>query len=135
MRILLADNQTRVRFALRALLQQQPGIEVAAEAGDAAVLLQRVAETCPDLVLLDWSLPGMDPATLMAALRQICPVLHVIVLSGRPETERQAMEIGADAFVSKSYPPAKLLAVIGWLQAQSGHNHALMPAAPDVYNL
>lgn len=135
MRILLADNQTRVRFALRTLLQQQPGIEVTAEAGDAAALLQRVAATCPDLVLLDWGLPGLEPAALMAALRQLCPDLRVIVLSGRPEVEGQAMALGADAFVSKSFPPEKLLAVIGWLQAQSGHSAALMPLAPDVYNL
>lgn len=135
MRILLADNQTRVRFALRTLLQQQPGIEVTAEASDAATLLERVIATCPDLILLDWGLPGLEPAALMTALRQVCPGLRVIVLSGRPEAEGQAMAIGADGFVSKGYPPENLLAVIGWLQVLPAHSDASMPVAPDAYNL
>jgi DNA-binding NarL/FixJ family response regulator len=56
MRILLADNLPKVRFALRVLLEQQPGLEVVGEATDAQDLLIQVEATAPDLVLLRFSL-------------------------------------------------------------------------------
>lgn len=117
MRILLADDQSRVRFALRTLLQQQPGLEVLAEAVDAESLLACAAATCPDLILLDWELPGLGPADLLAALRRACPAAHTMVLSSQPEAKRQAAMLGADAFVSKSYPPEELLAAIDQVRA------------------
>ena len=57
MRILLADSRPKVRFALRVLLERQPGLEVVGEASDAYWLQSLTAELCPDLVLLGWELP------------------------------------------------------------------------------
>ena len=112
MRILLADDQPRVRFALRVLLEQQPGFEVVGKAADAQDLLVQVQATYPDLVLLGWELPGLAATDSLSALRGICPHLVVIALSGRPEARRAAMAAGADAFVSKADPPERLLAAI-----------------------
>ncbi|TKJ29493.1 MAG: hypothetical protein CEE40_08310 [Chloroflexi bacterium B3_Chlor] len=112
MRIMLADNRRKVRFALRALLEQQAGLEVIDEAVDAQYLLAQVEEDCPDVVLLDWELPGMAPADLISALRQECPDLLVVALSGRVNARRAASAAGADAFVSKGEPPERLLSVI-----------------------
>lgn len=112
MRILLADDQSRVRFALRVLLHQQPGLEIVAEAVDAYDLLDKSEVTDPDLVLLDWELPGLAPPDLVTAIHCKCPATRVVVLSGRPEAHSQAMAAGADAFVSKAYPPEQLLAAI-----------------------
>ena len=78
MRILLADGQPKVRFALRVLLEQRPEFEVAAEAADAKDLLECVKVDCPDLILLGWELPGMTDGDLLAALRRLCPNLAVI---------------------------------------------------------
>ena len=58
MRILLADNQSKVRFALRALLEQQPGLTIVGEAAEAGDALLQVEAVRPDLVLLDWDLRG-----------------------------------------------------------------------------
>jgi DNA-binding NarL/FixJ family response regulator len=58
MRILLADDQPKVRFALRVLLERQPGLKVVGEAADADDLLAQMETACPDLVLLAWELPG-----------------------------------------------------------------------------
>jgi DNA-binding NarL/FixJ family response regulator len=113
MRILLADDQPRVRFALRVLLERQTGFEVAGEAVDAKDLLAQVAATCPDLVLLSWELPGLAAVHALAAVRIICPDVHIIALSGWPEARRIALTAGVDAFVSKGDPPEQLLATIG----------------------
>jgi DNA-binding NarL/FixJ family response regulator len=111
MRILVADPQAQVRFALRVLLEQQPGLEVVGEAASAGDLLARAAHHCADLVLLDWNLAGTT-AGLLPALRRGCPGVGIIVLSGRPETREAALAAGADAFVSKGNPPEHLMAAI-----------------------
>lgn len=112
MRILIADAQPRVRFALRVLLDRQPDLEVMGEAADAHDLLALLETACPGVVLLGWELPGMVIEHLLSALREICPDTAVIALSGRLEAQSAAVTVGADAFVSKSSPPECLLAAI-----------------------
>lgn len=112
MRILLADDQAKVRSALRLLLAEQPGVEILGEAVDTTGLLDWVRVASPDVILLDWELPGLPAATLLPMLHSCCPELRVIALSGRPEASEAALEAGADAFVSKGDPPEELLVVI-----------------------
>jgi DNA-binding NarL/FixJ family response regulator len=111
MHILLADNQVEVRSALRFLLEQEPGMCVVGEAAEAGALLAEEAVIEPDLVLLDWELPGSQPADLLAALR-IRRRIIVVALSGRPEARQAALNAGVDAFVSKGEPPERLLAAL-----------------------
>jgi DNA-binding NarL/FixJ family response regulator len=112
MRVLLADDQPKVRLALRLLLEQEQGISVVGEAAEAESLLAQVAAGCPELVLLDWKLPGMAGQDLLVALRQTCTTVRIVVLSGQPEAEQDALCAGADAFVSKTDPPERLLTAI-----------------------
>ena len=112
MRVLLADDQTKVRSALRLLLEQEPGLSVVGEAAEAEDLLAQVGTECPDLVLLDWELPDQGGAATLAGLRAARPGLMVIALSGQPEARQAALAAGADAFVSKGDPPERLLAAV-----------------------
>ena len=110
--ILIADDQPQVRHALRLLLEQELAPETVGEAAEAEMLLAQIAASCPELVLLDWGLPGMAAEDLLIALRQTCAALTIIVLSGQPEAEEKALAAGADAFVSKADPPERLLAAM-----------------------
>jgi DNA-binding NarL/FixJ family response regulator len=112
MRILIADDQPKVRFALRVLLERQPEIEVVGEARDAEELLRQAEATLPDLVLLGWELPGLADSDCLPTLRRICPGLFVVALSCRPDMRRSALAAGADAFASKTDPPERLLVAI-----------------------
>ena len=112
MRILVADNRARTRFALRTLLGQRPGLCIVGEATDAAGLLAQVEAACPDLVLLDWGLRDLVADDLLPGLRTLCPGLRVIALSGRAEDEATVLAAGADAFVCKADPADCLLAAI-----------------------
>ena len=113
MRVLLADDQSKVRSALRLLLEQEPGMSVVGEAAEAEDLLAQVRAVHPDLVLLDWELPGLQAANpVLPTLRALCPHLSVIALSGRPGARRAALAAGADAFVSKGDPPEQLMAAV-----------------------
>jgi DNA-binding NarL/FixJ family response regulator len=110
--ILLADDQAEVRSALRLLLEQESGPAVCGEAGDVATLLTLAREGSPDLLLLDWELPGFDAADSLPRFRTCCPETVVIALSGRLGAREAAMAAGADHFVSKGEPPERLLDTI-----------------------
>ena len=64
-RILVADYDARIRSALHALLTQEPGQISVRESADVGGLATRVKEFKPDLVLLDWELPGRPAAALL----------------------------------------------------------------------
>lgn len=112
MHVLLADDQAEVRSALRFLLEQEPGMRVVGEAAESEALLAQEEASQAELVLLDWELPGARAAELLPALRSRCRHTIVIALSGRPEARREALDAGADAFVSKCEPPEHLLAAL-----------------------
>jgi DNA-binding NarL/FixJ family response regulator len=112
MRIIIADDQSQVRFALRVALEHQPGFKTIGEAADAPDLLAQAQALCPDLVLLDWDLPGVGVVDLMRALRKFCPRARVIALGSEPATRAAALAAGVNAFISKSDPPDELLAAI-----------------------
>jgi len=127
MRIFLADDQAKVCSALRLLLEQEPGLSVVGEAAEAKDLLAQVQRTRPDLVLLDWELPGLraprssTPSAgsgissgqrLLAALHSLSCRPKVIALSGHLEAREEALAAGADAFVSKGDPPERLLTTL-----------------------
>jgi DNA-binding NarL/FixJ family response regulator len=112
MRVLLADDQAKVRSALALLLTQEPDVEVVGEIGEVERLLTWVQATHPDLILLDWELPGDVSSNLFGILRAMCPRLKIIALSGLPEARQAALSAGADGFISKGDPPERLLATL-----------------------
>lgn len=109
MKLLIGDVQPRVRFGLRLLFEQQPGWTVVGEVEDAQALLDAVHIDCPDIVLIDWELPGIPAEELLALIRQQCPCLGVVFMSGKLELRSMALLAGADIFVYKADPPEKLL--------------------------
>jgi DNA-binding NarL/FixJ family response regulator len=112
MRLLLADDQIKVRSALRLLLEQEPDLQVVGEAADATGLLLGVTEKEPDVVLLDWELPGLPAAQLVRLLLYERPSLKIIAMSSRPEVKRLSLDAGAHAFLSKSESPPCVLSII-----------------------
>jgi DNA-binding NarL/FixJ family response regulator len=109
MKLLIGDVQPRVRFGLRLLFEQQPGWTVVGEVEDAQALLDAVHIDCPDIVLIDWELPGIPAEELLALIRQQCPCLGVVFMSGKLELRSMALLAGADIFAYKADPPEKLL--------------------------
>ena len=134
MRILLADGRPKVRFALRVLLERQPGLEVVGEASDACQLLTQVGEISPDLVLLGWELPGLAAPESLSSMRDVCPGLSVIAMSGRPEARQVALAAGADGFVSKVDPPDRLLAAVDGCCPDRGERVAGQTSRPTPAN-
>lgn len=121
MRVFLADDQESVRSALRLLLEQEAGMEIVGEAGDAAHLLALVEQAAPDVILLDWELPGLPGVDLLRLLRFLRPGTAIVALSGRPESCQEANKAAVNAFVSKCASSEALLAVLHALLAADHH--------------
>ncbi len=104
MRILIADDDAEVRSALHILLKHQPDTVVVGEAATALELADLIETQRPDAVIVDWGLIERTPS-LMAGWR-------VIVISGQSGVQSAALAAGAEAFVSKSDPPERLLVAL-----------------------
>ena len=120
MRIILADDQPKVRSALRLLLEQQPWAACILEAASAGELLEQLKDHGPTLVLLDWELPGASSDEILRSIRSLCPAIKIIAMSVDLDAARAALHAGADAFVSKGDPPSTLLATLSALLVNEG---------------
>jgi DNA-binding NarL/FixJ family response regulator len=109
MRILLADDQPDVRSALRLLLEQETGWRVVSEVSASKNVLSSIQKTHPDLILLDWELPGMPGSELVQRLREYSPRTQIVALSSHSEARQASLEAGVDAFVSKGGPPEAVM--------------------------
>ena len=109
-RILLADDNQNLRSALALLLETRLGATIVGEASTMERLLEQAALTHPDVVLLDWELPGKPEADRIVVVRSVAPRAQVIVFSARPESA--SLAVGADAFVNKIDPPEHILTVL-----------------------
>lgn len=118
MRVLVADDLFAVRSALALLLEQEIDLQVAGQVSDSAGLLQAVDKDPPDVILLDWELPGMPASDLVQRLRVSHPQMCIVALSSRPESEIAAMLAGVDAFIDKFTPPEAVLEALESLPPQ-----------------
>lgn len=107
---MLVDDHTIVREGIRHVLMATPGVEVVAEAGDGEAALRLAAETRPDIVVLDLSLPGAGGLEVTARLRQSLPDIRVLILSvhDHPEYVLGAVRAGAQGYLRKDTSPAEL---------------------------
>jgi DNA-binding NarL/FixJ family response regulator len=116
MRVFIADAHLETRLALMMTLREEPGMSVTGMAVEAQGLVGQVKASQPDVLLLDWHLPGQPVTDVLADLKTLERRPQIIVLSIRPEVESEALAAGADAFVSKSVPPNGLLALLRTMQ-------------------
>jgi two-component system response regulator AlgR len=117
-RILIADHQSAVRSAVRLLLEERLESDVVGEAANSQELLAQLEHLRPDIILLDWDLPGGSTVDLLGAFRGLDRQPKVIVLGAHPEVGQAAWATSADAFVSKGDPPRRLLAAVRVLAAE-----------------
>lgn len=107
-RIYLADAKPQERSALRLLLLDLK-MEVVGEAADWPTTLAQVPVSRTEILLVDWDLLPLTPASALAGLRRACPNAIVVVLISHLESRQQAaLSAGADAFISKSETPERV---------------------------
>ena len=113
-RVLIADDHPVVRKGLRQFLAEEPGVQVAAEAGSAAEVLSLLGKTNPHVLLLDINMPGRSGLEALEEIRRTFPAVRVIVLSVHPEEQLgvRAIRGGAAGYLNKDAAPEELMNAI-----------------------
>jgi len=110
-RILIADPDSATRKALILLLHRKLGTNCIIEVKDVETLIRSLADTPPDLLLLDWRLYGSPATETCRLLRKAYPYLKIVLLSVDAEDATAAKEAGAD-FIYKGASPEELIATL-----------------------
>jgi two-component system, NarL family, response regulator NreC len=125
--IVLADDHTVVRRALRLLLDEEPGFEVVAEAEDAEAAVRYVRGHKPAVLILDLNMPGKPSLDAIPELREASPETRIVVLTMQkePAFARQALQLGVLGYVLKEAADDELVQAVR--QAAAGETY-LQPA-------
>lgn len=113
-RIVVADDHAILRAGLRLLINAQPDMEVVAEVSGSTGVVHQTQESRPDVVVLDFSLPGRDTCEVIETIRRQSPRTQVLVMSMYDDSTylTGAMTAGASGFVLKRSGDTELLSAI-----------------------
>lgn len=109
-RIMLVDDHTMVREALRTVLEQDRGMQVVAEVGDGETALRMAEDLLPDVVVMDVALPGQSGIETTRRLLAMHPEIKVLALSTYLDRRivQQMLDAGARGYIVKSAAGAEL---------------------------
>lgn len=113
-RILLVDDHPFMRAGLAQLIDRQPDLRVVGEAGDPAEAMQKIAQTDPDLVLSDITMPGRSGLDFIKDMQALHPRLPILVVSMHDEMiyAERVLRAGARGYIMKEAGGENLLAAI-----------------------
>jgi two-component system response regulator NreC len=138
---LITEDHELIREGLKALLSNEPGMEVVGAAPDAEQAIELTRQLQPDIVLMDISMPGRNGIEATRAIREAAPATRVLMLTVHEEKElvQEALRSGASGYVLKQALKSELINAIHAVLrgdiyvhsslAQSLFNQA--PAAPQ----
>jgi DNA-binding NarL/FixJ family response regulator len=122
--VVLVEDNDIFREALELMLEVTPDIRVVAAVGDGEAALEVCPRVDPDVVLVDYRLPGLDGVETTAELRSACPAVSVVVLTAAAETEevQALLEAGAVACLTKD---RGLEEIVGAIREAAGRGDAI----------
>lgn len=101
--VFLADDHAVVRDGLQALLEAQPDIRVIGNAANGRETVRKVAQLCPDVVILDIAMPELNGIEAAWEISEVCPDTQLIILSMHATTEHifRALQAGVRGYLLK----------------------------------
>jgi DNA-binding NarL/FixJ family response regulator len=101
--VLLADDHTVVREGLRYILEAPGDIQITAAVSNGKEAVERAFLNCPDVAVIDISMPVMDGIEATRYICEQCPHTHIVMLSmyDSPEYVQRALKAGALGYVLK----------------------------------
>lgn len=133
-KVLLVDDHPYVREGVRSCLSRHKQFEVVGEAGNGREAIQSVQKLCPDVVVMNASLPGMDGLEATRFLRQSHPSVRVLIMDGNDSKDivRDVVRSGAPGYLSKMAPPSELIGAIE--RIHRGETFFSADVAQDFFN-
>ena len=118
--ILIVDDSSIVRAAVRGLFKPRAEFVVAAEANNGQEAIDIAERVRPDVIILDLSMPVMNGLQAAAPLMKMLPDVRIVLFTSHdgPEVHRQAHMAGIHAVVSKSQAAATLIPQVQALVAE-----------------
>ena len=112
--VFLVDDHTVVRDGLRFLLEAQPDIRVVGGAADGRAAVAGIANMCPNIVLMDVTMPELNGIEATAHIHQACPVSQVIILSMHANIQHvsRAIQAGARGYLLKESAGSEVVAAV-----------------------
>jgi DNA-binding NarL/FixJ family response regulator len=112
--ILLADDHTLLRNGIRALLEDQPDINVVGEAEDGREAVRLADQLHPNVVLMDISMPLLNGMEATRQIKREHPEINVLVLTmyDHEEYYREVLDVGASGYIIKRAAASELVAAI-----------------------
>jgi two-component system response regulator DevR len=131
-RVFLVDDHEVVRRGVAEVLEDEPGITVAGEAGSVAEALARIPAVRPDVAVIDMRLPDGDGAELCRLLRARIPGLQCMVLTSYSERDalEAAIDAGASGFLLKQVRGPALVSAVRTVAAGGTSFDDVAPAIP-----
>jgi len=113
-KVLLVDDHRILREGLRALLSEQPGLVVVGDASDGEAALEMIAESHPDVVVMDMVMPRMSGLEATSLIRKRHPHVRVLILSMYDDDEyvQRVIQAGASGYVLKGVAADDLVLAI-----------------------
>lgn len=113
-RILIADDHAVVREGTRQILEQEPDLEVVAEAGDGEAATRLAGTSKPDVVIMDVAMPRVDGISATKQIKALYPKIAVLVLSAYDDDQFvfSLLEAGAAGYLLKSVRGQELVQAI-----------------------
>lgn len=118
MKIVIVDDDKSLRSLLSNLCISE-GHQVVAEFGDGSGLIDFVSTQQPDVVCLDFNLPGANGLELLVEMDVVANAVDVIMISGsdEPELKGHAADLGATGFIRKPFEQAQIIAELKEIEA------------------
>src|SRR5512139_469611 len=112
--VLLADDHILIRDALCYLLEAQGDIKIVATAADGQEAVEQAVQLCPDIAVLDISMPRMDGIEAARRICELCSRTRIVMLTiyHTEEHVRHAIQAGAAGFVLKDAAGQELVTAV-----------------------
>ena len=116
--ILIADDHSLIRQGIKSMISQTVTMQVVAEAANGEELIALLENHCPDMVILDISMPGMNGIDTLAIVRKRFPAIRILILTMHSLVQYfyQTIAAGAHGYLLKDDSDTELLTAIETVQ-------------------
>ncbi len=128
--IMLADDHVIFRKGIRRIIEEMGDVKVCGEAGDGLELLELLKKLCPDLIILDISMPNLRGLEATEEIKRLYPQIKVLLLTMHKKTSfvQMGLKAGADGFLLKEDADSELFRAIESLRKGEKYFSPLLSA-------